>query len=87
MNFDGVADPHAQERTGHFAVEGPVAERGAFREPAFELDADQIDAHGLRVALADGRRQIGRVARDVRLDNVCAGGFGVTTNLPFMPAS
>ena len=54
---------------GTLTVEGPVAEGGAFRESALDLDAEQIDAHGLRVALADRRRQVGGVARDVGLDH------------------
>ena len=40
----------------------------AFGEPAFELDGQQIDAHGLRLALADRRRQVGRLARNVGFD-------------------
>ena len=35
----GVADPHADERPRHLAVEGPVAERRAFGEPPFDFDA------------------------------------------------
>ena len=68
MDFDRVADAHAQERARHLAVERPVAEGGAVGQPAFDLDGHQIDAHGLRVALADRRRQVGRIARDVGLD-------------------
>ena len=38
MHVDRVADANAQERPGHLAVEGPVAEGGPFGEAAFELD-------------------------------------------------
>ena len=69
VHFNRVADAHAQERSRHFAVERPVAKRRAFREPAFQLDGDQINADGLRRALANGRRQVGRFARDDRFDD------------------
>ena len=58
MNVDGVADAHADERPRHFAVEGPVAKRGRFSEAAFHLRRQKIDAHRLRVALCQRRRQI-----------------------------
>ena len=69
IDFDRVADAHTKERTGHFAVESPVAERGAFGETAFQLDADQIHPHRLRRSLADGRRKVGCFARDHRFDD------------------
>ena len=69
MDVDGVADAHADERPGHLAVERPVAEGRALGQPALDFDAEQIDAHGLRLALADRRRQVGRFARDVGLDH------------------
>jgi hypothetical protein len=68
MDVDGVADPDADERTGYLAVERPVAEGRALGQPPFDFDADEIDPHGLRFALADRRRQVGRFARDVGFD-------------------
>src|SRR5262249_60026781 len=68
VDVDGVADTHPDERPRHLAVESPVAERGAFCEAAFDFDAEQVDANGLRLALADGWRQVGRLPGDVRLD-------------------
>ena len=73
MNVEGVADADAQEGARHLAVEGPVAEGGAFGEPAFQLDGDQIDANGLRRAVADRRRNIGCLLRDVGFDDGLGG--------------
>ena len=69
MHVDSVADANAHERTRHLAVEGPVAERGAFRETAFHLDGEQVQPHGFRIALADRRRQIGRRPRNIGLND------------------
>src|SRR5262249_59018488 len=49
--------------------ESPVAERRAFCEATFDFDAEQIDTNGLRLALADGWRQVARLPGDVRLDD------------------
>src|SRR5215471_18214132 len=68
MNIDGIADFDADERRGNLAVEGPVAERRSLRQSAFDLDAEQIDANGLRFSLADRRRQVCGLARNVCLD-------------------
>jgi hypothetical protein len=62
MDVDGVADTHADERSGHLAVERPVTEGRALGQPPFDFDADEIDPHGLRFALADRRWQVGRFA-------------------------
>ena len=59
-HIDGIADANAQERTGHFAVEGPVAKRRAFGEAAFQFHSRQIDVDGLRRPLGDRRRQVRR---------------------------
>src|SRR5215467_1357527 len=68
VDVDGVADTHPDERSRHFAAESPVAKRRAFCEAAFDLDAEQVDANGLRLAFADGWRQVGRLPGDVSLD-------------------
>ena len=68
MNVDRVADAHAKEGARHLSVECPVAKRGAFGQPPFDFDGKQIDAHRLRVAFCDRRRQVGRFARNIRLD-------------------
>ena len=65
MNVDRVADAGAQEGPGHLAVEGPEPEGRAFRQPPFQFNRHQIDAHDLRLALGQRRRQISRVAGDV----------------------
>ena len=65
MNVDGVADTHPDEGARHLAVEGPIAERRCLREPTFELDAQQVDTNGLRVALADRRRHVRGFSRDI----------------------
>ena len=65
MDVDRVADADAQHRTGHLAVEGPVAKRRAFREPRFKLDGDEIDPHRLRSSTADRRRNVGWLLRNV----------------------
>src|SRR5262245_27472899 len=69
MHVDGVANADTQEGTRHLAVEGPVAKGRAFGETAFQFDRDQIDTHGLRVALADRRRNVGRPLCDVGFDD------------------
>jgi hypothetical protein len=44
MDVDGVANANADEGSRYFAIESPVAERGGFREPAFLLNGEQIEA-------------------------------------------
>ena len=61
VHFNRIADTNAQERPRHFAIECPVAKRCAFCEPALQLDAYQIDAYGLRRAIANGRWEVGRL--------------------------
>src|SRR5258708_18570472 len=68
MNIDRVADPTPQEGPRPLAVERPVAEGRASREPSFDLDAEQVDANRLGIALADRWRQVRRLARDIGLD-------------------
>src|SRR5262245_14287581 len=65
MHVDGVANADTQEGTRHLAVEGPIAKGRAFGETAFQFDRDQINAHGLRVALAERGRNVGRSLCDV----------------------
>src|SRR6478735_9895952 len=68
MVVDGVANANADEGSRHFAIEGPVAERGCFREPAFLLNGEQIEPDGLWISFADRWRKIGRFARNVGFD-------------------
>src|SRR5215468_11147475 len=65
MNVDGVTDTHPEQRARHLAIEGPVAERRSLREPAFELDAQEVYTHGLRIAFADRRRHVSGLSRDI----------------------
>ena len=37
MHLNSIANADTEEWTRHLAVESPVTERRAFREPAFEL--------------------------------------------------
>ena len=67
VDLDRVADAHAQHRARHLAVEGPVAERRALCEPRLELDRDEVDPHRLRPAIADRRRHLVRLLRNVGL--------------------
>src|SRR5262249_32046173 len=69
VDFDGAADAHAKERTGHLAIEGPVAKGRALGETALQFDRNQIDAHGLRIAFAYRRRNVDRSLRDVGFDD------------------
>ena len=58
MHVESIADANAQHRTRHLPVEGPVAEGGPFCQAPFELDCDQVDAHGLRRTIAYRRRDL-----------------------------
>src|SRR5829696_155084 len=87
VNFDSVADADAEESPRHLPIKGPVPERRAFSETSLELDREQIDAHGLRRRFADSGGIFTRFVRNIALGTVCAGGRGVTRNLPSMPAS
>ena len=72
-HIHGVADANAQHRSGDAAVERPIAERGAFREAAFEFNRIEIDPHRLRRPVADRRRNLGRFLRDVGFDQDLSG--------------
>ena len=68
MYVDRVADANAEEWPGDLPVERPVSKRGAFGQPSFDFDAQQIDADSLRVPLRDWGRQVSRLARDIGFD-------------------
>ena len=87
MNVDGVADANANERSRHFAIEGPVAECRCFCEPAFLLDREQIEPDGLGSRLPiGGGRSVG--SREMSAStSVCGAAIGVTRNWPCMPAN
>jgi len=68
MNVNGVTNADANERSGYFAIEGPVAECRRFCEPAFLLDSEQIGIKSMSLSeptLDDVfLRQTGRSLRD-----------------------
>src|SRR5262249_54811756 len=66
MDLDRVADAHADEGARYLAVEGPEIVGDLIVQLPFELDGLQVDADDLRWPGADGRRQIGRIAHDLR---------------------
>ncbi len=74
MHLDRVADANAQEGSGHFAVEGPVAEtwlppRG--RPSCSTVNRSSLTVFGL--ALAERWRKIGRLARNLGFDQRLCG--------------
>src|SRR5262249_17178475 len=66
MDLNRVADAHADEGAGDLAVECPEIVAGLVVQLPFELDGLQVDPDDLRWPGADGRRQIGRIAHDLR---------------------
>jgi hypothetical protein len=66
MDLDRVADAHADEGARYLAVERPEIVAGLVVQLPFEFDRLQVDADDLRWPGADGRRQIGRIAHDLR---------------------
>ena len=68
MDLNNVADTHADKRSGHLAVEGPEIVGDLVVQLSFELDGLQVDPDDLRWTRADGRRQIRRIAHDLRSD-------------------
>ena len=68
MNVNGVANADAKERSGHFAIECPVAECRRFGEPAFLLNSEQIEPDGLWISFTDRRWKVGGLTRNVGFD-------------------
>ncbi len=75
VNFDGVADAHAVERSGYFSVERPVLVGCSIGQLPLDLDSFQINADCLRFAQArlSLGRDFGRIAYDIR---ACGGIVG-----------
>src|SRR5262245_8936617 len=73
-HFDGVSDPYADEGARNLVTEGPVAIGRSVGELADDLNRFQINLDPLRATLADGWRQISRIAhnrnRAVRLHDL-----------------
>ena len=65
MDINGVAYPHPDEGSWHLSVEGPVTELRSFCEAPLNFDTEQVYAHRLRHALAEGCWQVSRIARNV----------------------
>src|SRR5215469_11901842 len=66
MDLNRVADAHADEGAGYLAVECPEIVAGLIVQLPFELDRLQVDPDDLRWPGADRRRQISRIAHDLR---------------------
>src|SRR5262249_45654091 len=66
MDLNRVADAHADEGAGYLAIECPEIVGDLVVQLPFELDGLQVDPDDLRWPGADGRRQVGRVAHDLR---------------------
>src|SRR5262245_34171799 len=66
MDLNRVADAHADEGARHLAVECPEIVGDLIVQLPLELDRLQVDPDDLWWTGANGRRQIGRIAHDLR---------------------
>ena len=53
VNFDGVADAHAEEGSGDLIVEGPVGVGGAVGELTDDFSRFEVNAHNLWFAVTE----------------------------------
>ena len=71
MDFDGIADAHAEEGSGDLVIECPIGVGGAICELTYDFGRFEIDAYYLWFAIANGGGDLCRVT-----DDVCAAVIG-----------